>query len=167
MGPVETPRANRYTRAPQHCRHRLDGSALQFDLLIEFIGQQWLLVLFLAATLVMLFVHESRKAGPAVTPQQAINLVNSGGGVFLDVRETAEFKKAHIADARNIPLAQLGNRSSELSDYQDKPVIVVCRLGQSAGAATRQLREAGYAGAQKMAGGMMEWNAMKLPVVGS
>lgn len=140
---------------------------MQLDLLIEFIGQQWLLVLFLAATLVMLFVHESRKAGPAVTPQQAINLVNSGGGVFLDVREAAEFKKAHIADARNIPLAQLGNRSSELSDYQDKPVIVVCRLGQSAGAATRQLREAGYPGAQKMAGGMMEWNAMKLPVVGS
>ena len=140
---------------------------MQLDLLIEFLGQQWLLALALASTLVMLFLHESRKAGPAVTPQQAINLVNSSDGIFLDIRESAEFKKGHIADARHIPLAQLGTRSSELAGFEDKPVIVVCRLGQSAGAATRQLREAGYSGAQKMAGGMMEWNAMKLPVVSS
>ena len=140
---------------------------MQLDLLLEFFSQQWLLLLALAATLTMLFLHESRKAGPAVSPQQAINLVNGEGGIFLDIRDGAEYNKAHIADARHIPLAQLATRKAELSGCEDKPLIVVCKLGQSSGTATRQLREAGFSRAQKMSGGMMEWNAMKLPVVSS
>ncbi len=138
---------------------------MQLDLLIEFISEQWLLVLALATTLTMLFLHESRKAGPAASPQQAINLVNSDGGVFLDIRDAKDFKQGHIVDARHIPLAQLGNRMSELDKYKDKPVIVVCRMGQSATGATKQLRAAGFDKAQKMTGGMMEWNSLKLPVV--
>lgn len=138
---------------------------MQLDLIMEFIGQQWLLVLALATTLTMLFVHESRKAGPAVTPQQAINLVNSDGGVFLDIRDGKEYKQGHIVDAQNIPLAQLNTRMGELEKFRDKPIIVVCRLGQSASTATRQLRAQGFERAQKMTGGMMEWNSLKLPVV--
>jgi rhodanese-related sulfurtransferase len=61
----------------------------------------------------------------------------------------------------------LTTRQAELSGCEDKPLIVVCKLGQSSGTATRQLREAGFSRAQKMSGGMMEWNAMKLPVVSS
>jgi len=140
---------------------------LELNVFVEFLGQQWLLVLALIATLGMLFAHESRKSGPAVSPQQAINLVNSDGGVFLDIRDGAEFGRGHIADARHIPLGQLASRQAELAGLEDKPVIVVCKLGQSAGSATRQLREAGFSQAQKMTGGMMEWNAMKLPVVTS
>ena len=142
-------------------------TAVQLDLLIEFFSQQWLLVLALAATLTMLFLHESRKAGPAVSPQQAINLVNGEGGIFLDIRDGAEYSKAHIADAKHIPLTQLGTRKAELAGFEDKPLIVICKLGQSSGTATRQLREAGFSRAQKMSGGMMEWDAMKLPVVSS
>jgi len=138
---------------------------VQLDLLIEFIGQQWLLVLALVSTLIMLFMHESRKAGPAASPQQAINLVNGEGGIFLDIRDGKEFKKGHIVEAKHIPLAQLGNRMTELDKFKDKPVIVVCRMGQSASGATKQLRANGFERAQKMTGGMMEWSALKLPVV--
>ena len=138
---------------------------MQLDLLIEFLGQQWLLVLALASTLVMLFIHESRKAGPAASPQQAINLVNSEGGVFLDIRDGKDFKKGHIVEAKHIPLAHLGSRMSELDKYKDKPIIVVCRMGQTATGATKQLRENGFERAQKMTGGMMEWSSLKLPVV--
>lgn len=140
--------------------------AVQFDLIMQFLAEQWLLVAALATTLGLLFYHESRKAGPAVTTQQAINLVNSEGGVFLDIRDVGEFKKAHIADAVNIPLASLAGRSGELEGYREKPVIVVCRIGQSASTATKQLRAQGFERAQKMVGGMMEWNAQRLPVVG-
>ncbi len=138
---------------------------MQLDLLLAFIAEQWLLVAALLTTLSMLFVHESRKAGPAASPQQAINLVNSEAGVFLDIRDGKEFKKGHIADALHIPLASLSGRMGELDKYKDKPVIVVCKLGQSAAGATKQLRAAGFSRAQKMAGGMTEWQTMKLPVV--
>ena len=135
------------------------------DLFIEFFIEQWVLFLALIASFVMLFVHESRKAGPAATPQQAITLVNSAEGVFLDIRDGIDYKKGHIADSVHIPLSQLPTRREELTKYKDKPIIVVCKMGQSAGPATKQLREAGFARAQKMTGGMMEWTALKLPVV--
>jgi rhodanese-related sulfurtransferase len=135
------------------------------DLILAFISEQWTLVLALVATLAMLFVHESRKAGPAVTPQQAINLVNSEEGIFLDIRDSKEFKQGHIVDAVHLPLAQLGSRVSELEKYKSKPVIVVCKMGQTASGATKQLRASGFDRAQKMTGGMMEWTTLKLPVV--
>lgn len=138
---------------------------MQLDLLLEFLTQQWMLVLALATTLTMLFVHESRKAGPAVSPQRAVNLVNSEEGVFLDVRDGKEFKKGHIVDALHIPLAQLATRMGELDKYKEKPVIVVCKMGQSAAGATKQLRANGFERAHKMTGGMMEWATLKLPVV--
>jgi len=54
---------------------------------------------------------------------------------------------------------------SDLDKYKDKPIIVVCKMGQSASSATKQLRANGFERAQKMTGGMMEWNTLKLPVV--
>ena len=56
-------------------------------LFLEFLAQQWILVAALLAALGMLVYHESRKAGPSLSPQQAINLVNAEQGVFLDLRE--------------------------------------------------------------------------------
>jgi len=138
---------------------------VQLDLILAFISEQWTLVVALVATLAMLFVHESRKAGPAVTPQQAINLVNSEEGIFLDIRDGKEFKQGHIVDAVHLPLAQLGSKVSELEKYKAKPIIVVCKMGQTASGATKQLRAAGFDRAQKMTGGMMEWTTLKLPVV--
>jgi rhodanese-related sulfurtransferase len=138
---------------------------VQFDLLLQFLAEQWLLAGALVSTLSLLFYHETRKAGPAVSTQQAINLVNSEEGVFLDIRDVADFKKGHIADAINIPLASLQGRTGELESYREKPVIVVCRMGQTASGATKRLREQGFGRAQKMTGGMMEWNAQKLPVI--
>ena len=44
-------------------------------------------------------------------------------------------------------------------------VVVVCKMGQSAGPATKTLRSQGFNRAQKLSGGMMEWDAQKLPVV--
>ena len=63
------------------------------------------------------------------------------------------------------PAASLANRVSELEKFRDKPVIVVCKMGQSAGPATKTLRNQGFGKAQKLSGGMMEWDAQKLPVV--
>lgn len=138
---------------------------MQLDLFFAFVSEQFLLVLALMATFVMLFIHESRKAGPSLTPQEAITLVNREGGIFLDIRDAAEFKRGHIADAKHITLSQLSSRLGELDKYREQPVVVVCKLGQSAAGATKLLRAQGFDQARKMTGGMMEWNALKLPVV--
>jgi rhodanese-related sulfurtransferase len=135
------------------------------ELLFEFIAQQWILVGALATILIMLWLHESGKSGKSLTPQQAITLVNSEGGLFLDLRDSGEFGKGHIVDALNIPASKLEGRVAELEKYRDKPLILVCKMGQQSGAAGKQLGAAGFTGVYRMSGGMMEWGALQLPLV--
>ena len=133
--------------------------------MFQLLAQQWILVAALATTLTMLMLHESRKAGPALSINEAVQLVNGDGGIFLDIREATDYARGHITDAVHIPAAALVKRSNELEKYRDKPVVVVCKMGQSAGPATKSLRAQGFSRAQKLSGGMMEWDAQKLPVV--
>jgi len=134
-------------------------------LFLEFAAQQWILIAALLVVVGLLIAHEARKAGPALSPQQAINLVNGEGGVFVDLREAKAFQQGHIVDAVHIPAGKLAERSGELQRWREKPVILVCNMGQQAGAASRQLKEAGFSRVYKMSGGMMEWSGQQLPTV--
>ena len=135
------------------------------DLIFQFLGEQWILVAALATTLGMLILHETRKAGPALSISEAVQLVNNEEGVFLDIRDGGDYARGHITDALHIPAATLAKRAGELEKFREKPVVVVCKMGQSAGPATETLRGEGFSRAQKLSGGMMEWDAQKLPVV--
>jgi rhodanese-related sulfurtransferase len=134
-------------------------------LFLEFLLQQWILVAALLVAIGMLLFHETRKAGPALSPQQAIDLVNAEEGIFLDLRDGGDFKQGHIVDAVHIPMAKLAERRSELEAYRDRPIILVCKMGQQAGAAAKQLRGDGFDRVYKMAGGMLEWRNLQLPTV--
>ncbi|NQX90152.1 MAG: rhodanese-like domain-containing protein, partial [Halioglobus sp.] len=50
-------------------------------LFLEFMQQQWIQFLALLVLVVMLVLHETRKSGPSLSPQEAINLVNAEDGV--------------------------------------------------------------------------------------
>ncbi|MEO0438059.1 MAG: rhodanese-like domain-containing protein [Pseudomonadota bacterium] len=135
------------------------------ELFLEFALQQWIIFAALAAAIAMLIFHESQKAGPSVSPQQAINLINSGEGVFVDLRDAADYKQGHIVDALNIPFVKLKDSDGQLKSYRDKPVVLVCKMGQHSGPAGKQLRAAGFEKVYKMAGGMLEWSNLQLPTV--
>ena len=143
-----------------------DGAkSVSVNLVLQFLEQQWILMAALVTTLTMLVLHESRKSGPALSISEAVQLVNSDEGIFLDIRDAADFARGHITGAVHIPAAALAKRGNELEKYRDNPVVVVCKMGQSAGPATKALRAQGFSRAQKLSGGMMEWDAQKLPVV--
>lgn len=124
-----------------------------------------MVVAALLAVVAMLFFHESRKSGPSLSPQQAINLVNGEGGLFLDLRDAGDYKQGHIVDALNIPAARVESRLSELEKHKSSPIILVCKMGQQASAAGKQLRAGGFDKVYKMSGGMMEWGNLQLPTV--
>jgi rhodanese-related sulfurtransferase len=134
-------------------------------LIFEFLAEQWIQAAALAALVVMLILHEMRKAGPSLSPQQAISLINTEEGVFVDLRDAAEFKKGHIVGAINIPAAKLTERMAELEKYRDKPIVLACKMGQQSGAASKQLKGAEYTRVYKMSGGMTEWGNLQLPTV--
>ena len=134
-------------------------------LILEFVAQQWTLVAALLAVVAMLVFHESRQSGPSLSPQQAINLVNAEDGVFLDLRDAAAYKQGHIVEALNIPAAKVESRLGELEKHKSSPIILVCKMGQQASVAGKQLRANGFERVYKMSGGMMEWGNLQLPTV--
>jgi rhodanese-related sulfurtransferase len=134
-------------------------------LIFEFLTQQWILAAALSVVIIMLFMHETRKSGPSLSPQKAINMVNAEQGVFLDLRDAADYKQGHIVDAVHIPSGKLAERMAELEKYRNKPIILVCKMGQQASAAGKQLKGNNFEQVYKMTGGMMEWSNLQLPTV--
>ena len=81
------------------------------------------------------------------------------------MRHAADYKQGHIVDALHIPSTKLEERVAELEKYRDKPIILVCKMGQQSGAAGKQLKAKNFDKVYKMSGGMMEWSNLQLPVV--
>ena len=134
-------------------------------LILEFVSQQWILIAALSAVVFMLFFHESRKSGPALSPQQAITMVNAQQGLFLDIRDAGDYKQGHIVDALHLPAAKLETRIGELEKHKSKPIVLVCKMGQQASAAGKTLKANGFEHVYKMTGGMMEWSNLQLPTI--
>ncbi|WP_419813202.1 rhodanese-like domain-containing protein [Bacterioplanoides sp.] len=134
------------------------------DQLFEFIGNHWWLVGIWGAFLAALLWDNNQRSGQSLSTAQATQLINKEDALVLDIRDKGEFGQGHLANAINIPYANLANRMTELSAHKDRPILLVCKTGQTVGMAGKMLREQGY-NAVRLNGGMMEWNAQNLPVV--
>lgn len=105
-----------------------------------------------------------QRGGRRATPLQVTQMINRGKTVVLDVRSTDEFAAGHLRDAKNIPLADLGNRIGELDKSKTKTVVVLCQTGVRADKAVRQLAAAGFEDVYSLDGGIAAWQAAGLPV---
>jgi rhodanese-related sulfurtransferase len=134
-------------------------------LFLEFIAEQWIVASALAVCIALLIRHESAKGGPTLSPQQLINQVNQQQAVVVDLRDASEFGQGHIVDAVNIPHAKLAGRVSELASYKDRPIVLVCKMGQHSGAAGKLLGAQGFQQISRLSGGIMEWKNLQLPLI--
>lgn len=134
------------------------------DRVIEFSLNHWDMVLALLATVAMLIFTERRKAAPSVTPQQATVMGNDDDTLMLDIRSAADFKTGRVLNSKNIPFAELSKRMDDLQKHRDKPVVLICKTGQTAGSAANMLRKDGYEKVYRMTGGMVEWTNQGLPL---
>ncbi len=133
--------------------------------LIEFATNHWELFLALVVTLAALLFNELRKGGKTVSTHIATQLINKENAVLLDIRQKKEFKTGYIIDSINIPYADLDTRIGELDKYKQRPVIVVCNLGQASGGAFSKLQKAGFENVVRLSGGIAEWKGQNLPLV--
>lgn len=104
----------------------------------------------------------ARTAGPTVTTLEATRLINSRNAQIVDVRAAADFATGSLPHARNIPSANLKDRIGELK--KERPVILVCNTGSTAGAAATQLRANGFSEVFVLAGGVNGWRDAGLPL---
>jgi rhodanese-related sulfurtransferase len=105
-----------------------------------------------------------RTGGGAVSTLEATLLMNQQNALVLDVRDAAEYGKGHLLNARNIPLAQLDERVSEVEKFKAKPVLLVCETGQRAGKAAAALRRQGFQQVSVLGGGIGAWQQAGLPL---
>ncbi|GGY38972.1 rhodanese-like domain-containing protein [Bacterioplanes sanyensis] len=134
------------------------------DQLFEFIGNHVWLVAIWTAFLLALIWDNRQRSGASVSVAQATVMINKEDAVVLDIRDKKDYRAGHVTNAINIPYANLANRLGELSPHKEKPIILVCKTGQTVSMAGKMLREKGF-NAVRLQGGMMEWTAQNLPVV--
>ncbi|MFY9178469.1 MAG: rhodanese-like domain-containing protein [Venatoribacter sp.] len=135
-----------------------------FERLPEFILNHYELVGIWAVFLIALLWDNGKRSGQSITPSQATFMINKDNALVLDIREKKDFDAGHLASAINIPYAKLATHLDELAPHKERPIILVCKTGQTVSVAGKMLREKGY-NAIRLGGGMMEWRNQNLPVV--
>jgi rhodanese-related sulfurtransferase len=82
---------------------------------------------------------------------------------LVDVREPDEFggELGHVRDAELVPLATVTDRATGWA--KDQEIVLICRSGNRSGRAATELAKRGHTRLMNMTGGMLAWNAARLP----
>ena len=75
----------------------------------------------------------------------------------FDIRSTEDFNKGHIKGSMNVALGDVLTKANEVGN--EKPILVVCYSGQTAGRAVMALRLSGFHDAQVMKFGFSYWSS--------
>ena len=98
----------------------------------------------------------------AITVDQLREMIVSDSNlVLLDVRNPYELEDkslGHIDGVLDIPVQELEKRLSELDEFKDKDIAVICRSGRRSGTATDLLVKNGF-NAVNVLGGMVQYRA--------
>lgn len=134
---------------------------------MEFVVDNWILFAALAAVVLWIVVGEFARLTQGVKPldaTEATRLYNREDAVFVDVRSEADFRKAHLPGAMNVPNGNVEKRNKKLDKKKNKPVIVYCANGATAGKAGKQFKNEGFEQVCQLKGGYAAWEAAGLPV---
>lgn len=133
--------------------------------MLSFLIENWIpaVMALVSGALLLWPVLQRGGQGGAISANEAVRLINREKAVVIDVCEPAEYAAGHVAGSRNVPLSKLDG-ANNLPSNKALPLVVVCATGARAPRAVAQLRKAGYANAQALAGGLKAWREANLPV---
>ena len=103
-----------------------------------------------------------------ISARELKQLCERGEAVTLiDVRTPAEFREAHVAIAKNVPLEHLDPQAlrSEFSSTADKPLYVICQKGGRGKQACDKLLSAGWINVVNVEGGTAACEAVGVTLV--
>lgn len=127
-----------------------------------FINNLWLFGLAFFSGLALLW-PALRSSGANLSLLQAVQLINQGKGVVVDVRPADEFAKGHILSSKNLPLQELPKKITILDKFKSKHVILVCAAGNRSSKAASFFKNAGFNHVYSLQGGLTAWQAQGLP----
>lgn len=135
--------------------------------LLEFFGNHTILFVGLGVSVALLIaneVHGAVTGGKKLSATEVVRMINDREPLIVDLRPVADYKKGHLINAINVPLAKIEERVSEFGKDLARPVIVYCALGGSSGEAAAKLRKLGFTETYPLRGGLNAWMQSSLPV---
>lgn len=125
----------------------------------------WLAAFAVLAALAVVVYEVWHRASnfAALAPDEAVRMLNQGATV-LDLRASEAYSQGHISGARHFDAAQLGQAAQTLKRYKERPLILCCERGTTAGSAARQLTRLGFKKVFNLRGGIAAWRAAHLPL---
>jgi sulfur-carrier protein adenylyltransferase/sulfurtransferase len=100
----------------------------------------------------------------AITPRELRDLLAAGDKIVLiDVREPAEWDINHIDGARLIPSSLIDSGEGLAGLPRDRRPVLYCKTGVRSAAALTAFRDAGFADAVHLQGGIVAWAQQMQP----
>ncbi len=109
-------------------------------------------------------VDEAKKGICEVSVSEAKDLFDKGSIVFLDCRESNEFKMGHVPGAVNVPRGLLEFKIDKQIPDKASSIIMYCKTGGRGCLATCTLCKMGYKNVKNMNGGWMAWEKAGYPI---
>ncbi|MEJ2803194.1 rhodanese-like domain-containing protein [Comamonadaceae bacterium PP-2] len=131
---------------------------------MNFITQNWILILVALASGAMLFLPALQGARSSLTAAAAVQRINREKGVLIDVRDATEYAAGHARGAKHVPAAEIDTRLPQVVKNKATPIIVMCATGSRAGKAVSQIKKLGYTHVDAVSGGLKGWRTAELPV---
>jgi rhodanese-related sulfurtransferase len=138
--------------------------------ILPFIINHWPLLVTLVILLIILIIEETRTTIQGITKistTKVVEFMNRENAVIIDVREHVRFNAGHIIGSTNIIISEIENSIEKLNKYKDKPIIMVCNIGQSSIKAGIILKKHNFTKVFSLAGGIAEWQKAGLPLIKS
>lgn len=134
----------------------------------EFVSQNIVLFAALGIILALILRMEIKialRGFKAISPAEAVQLINKEDALVLDVREDNERVHGSINGSKHLALSVLKQRVSELQDNTEKPVIAYCKSGNRSVQACEILKSNDFKNVMSLKGGIEGWQTNNLPVV--
>lgn len=135
---------------------------------LEFLINHWALSGTFVGLLFLLLQMDAGKIVRGVemlTPTECVQKINKDNSLLVDIRPKEQFEKGHIINSLNLSLKDLESDPKELQKYKDKPIIMICQVGQPALKAANLLQKKGFKNVLCLKGGLQAWNTAELPLV--
>jgi rhodanese-related sulfurtransferase len=133
----------------------------------EFVVNHWMLWSLFGLTILVILFEEVRgriQGVARVQPAELTSMINRDGATVIDVRDSNAYLKGHIIGSINIPHTQIDASLDKIKQYQDKPIVLVCALGQTSPQEGAKLKKKMTGDISFLSGGIKAWQQAGLPL---
>ncbi len=116
------------------------------------------------ALIVRMELKRALRGFKAISPAEAVQLINKEDALVLDIREGNELAQGVIRGSKHLALSVLKQQVEELQDYTEKPVIAYCKAGNRSEQACEILKKNNFSNVMSLKGGLEGWKTANLPV---